>query len=271
MLGAHHVRRSAAPLLVAVACGLALTGCGRSSPAAAASRTPGRTYTLLQMNLCLSGVAGCYGRVRYPKGILNVVARIRALHPDAVTLNEACRGDIQEISRRTGYHMRYSVVIYGGAPLPCIHPGDRGVFGDALLTRAPIVGSQTEPFAAQRSKEQRRWLCARTTVGVEVCTAHLASPSPVEVAANAPQCAELGALLRHRGAGRTLIFGGDVNRHTSCAPAGFWSTSDSSGHQDPGSQQAYGTGALSSPTVQVTSTRFTDHDVLVVRAHLARK
>jgi endonuclease/exonuclease/phosphatase family metal-dependent hydrolase len=265
---ARHLRTSATPLLVVIACGLALTACDGSTSASAAP-PPGRTYTLLQMNLCLSGIAGCYQRVRYPKGILNVVARIRALHPDAVTLNEACRGDIQEIARRTGYHMRYSIVKYGAGPLRCIDPGDRGVFGDALLTRAPIVGSQTEPFASQRSKEQRRWLCARTRVGVQVCTAHLASPASVEAAANAPQCAELGQILRHRAGGRPLIFGGDVNRVASCAPAGFWTRDDIAGHEDAGSQQVYGTPQLTSPTPQVTETSYTDHDVLVVRARLA--
>lgn len=65
------------------------------------------------------------------------------------------------------------------------------------------------------------WLCVSTRVGVDVCTAHLASPETEEAAANGPQCAELRALLAHRATDRTVIFGGDVNRRVSCAPHGF--------------------------------------------------
>ena len=71
----------------------------------------------MQMNLCLSGFAGCYGKVAYPAGVDEAVARIREAHPDAVTLNEACRGDVARIARRTGYHLRFSTVTASGEPL----------------------------------------------------------------------------------------------------------------------------------------------------------
>ncbi len=70
----------------------------------------GATYTLMQMNLCLSGLAGCYAKVEYPTGVQDAVVRIREARPDAVTFNEACRGDIVLIARQTGYHMRFSTV-----------------------------------------------------------------------------------------------------------------------------------------------------------------
>ena len=265
---------SAAPPLAAVGCGLVLllTGCsGSSGTAATAAAHPpaGSTYTLMQMNLCLSGLAGCYRKVAYPAVLDEAVARIRDAHPDAVTFNEACRGDVGQIARRTGYHLRFSTVIYHGKLLPCIKPGGRGIFGDAVLTKAAIEHSESHPFAAQAGPERREWLCVSTRVGIDVCTTHLASPEPDEVAANQPQCAELGALLGRRAAGRTVIFGGDVNRLSSCAPHGFWTRTDSSAHQDPGSQHVYGTGALRSPSVRVVPAIHTDHDVLLVRAHLA--
>ena len=68
------------------------------------------TYTLLQMNLCLSGFAGCYRKVAYPAGVDEAVARILDARPDAVTLNETCRRDVARIARRTGYHLRFSKV-----------------------------------------------------------------------------------------------------------------------------------------------------------------
>jgi endonuclease/exonuclease/phosphatase family metal-dependent hydrolase len=262
-----------APLLAAVGCALvlALTGCSRSSgtaAAAAASAPAGSTYTLMQMNLCLSGLAGCYAKVHYPAGVEEALARIRDSRPDAVTLNEACRGDIALIARRIGYHLRFSRVIYHRKPLPCIHPHGRGLFGDAVLTKSAVESADGQAFAAQAGPERRQWLCVSTRVGVEVCTAHLASRDADEVAANDPQCAALTALLRRRAASGTIIFGGDVNRRPSCAPHSFWTRTDSSAHQDPGDQHVYGTGALRLPAARVVPTTHTDHDILLVRAHL---
>ena len=77
-------------------------------------------------------------------------------------------------------------------------------------------------------------------------------------------------LLARRAAGRTVIFGGDVNRRSSCAPEGFWTRTDGSAEQDPGDQHVYGTRALRSPSAEVVPARHTDHDVLLVRAHLSR-
>jgi endonuclease/exonuclease/phosphatase family metal-dependent hydrolase len=225
----------------------------------------------MQMNLCLSGLAGCYAKVEYPAVVDEAVVRIRAAHPDAVTLNEACSGDVAQIARRTGYQLRFSEVIYYGKLLPCVKPGGRGLFGDAVLVRAAITSSENRPFEAQAGPEQRRWLCVSTRVGVDVCTSHLASPDIDEVAANNPQCAELRVLLARRAASRTVIFGGDVNRRRSCAPRGFWTRTDEFAHQDPGSQQVYGTAALRSPSARVVAAVHTDHDVLLVGAHLTTR
>jgi endonuclease/exonuclease/phosphatase family metal-dependent hydrolase len=224
----------------------------------------------MQMNLCLSGLAGCYARVKYPAGIEEAVTRIREAHPDAVTINEACGGDVARIARRAGYHVRFSSVIYYGKPLSCIRPGGRGLFGDAVLTRAAIERTDSRAFQAQAGPEQRQWLCVSTRAGVDVCTAHLASHEPIEVAANAPQCAELTALLARRASARAVIFGGDVNRLPSCAPQGFWTRTDKSAHQDPGSQQVYGAGALRSPSARIEPATHTDHDILLVSARLSR-
>jgi hypothetical protein len=265
-------RRSGRPLLAATAgCtfALVLAGCSRSSGKAAP--LPSRaaaTYTLMQMNLCLSGIASCYRKVDYPAGVEEAIVSIRKAHPEAVTVSEACGGDVARIARRTGYHLRFSRVIYDGRPLPCVRPGGRGLFGDAVLTAAGIESGASRAFEAQAGPERRRWLCVSTRVGVEVCTAQLASHEIVEAAANGPQCAELRAVLAHRAADRTVIFGGDVNRLSSCAPHGFWIRTDRSATQDPGSQQVYGSEALGPPSVEVVPAVHTDHDFLLVSAHL---
>jgi endonuclease/exonuclease/phosphatase family metal-dependent hydrolase len=272
-------------LLAAVACALvlALSGCNESSGTSGSlarepSTSTGKpaavppagssTYTLMQMNLCLSGLAGCYGKAAYPAVVEEAVARIREAHPDAVTFNEACRSDIARIGRRTGYHLRFSRVIYRGERLRCVRPGDRGLFGEAVLTEAAIERTVSQDFEAQAGIERRRWLCVTTRVDVDVCTAHLNTRSTIEVAGNDAQCVELAALLARRATARTVIFGGDVNRRHSCAPAGVWTRTDRSAEQAPGLQHVYGSGALRSPSAEVVPATHSDHDVLLVRAHL---
>ena len=131
---------------------LALAGCGGSP-----ERDPG--YALMQMNLCLSGLAGCYGKTAYPAVVEEAMARIRQARPDAVTINEACQGDVALIARRTGYHARFSKVPYRGELLQCVRPGGRGLFGDAVLTKAAIERTSNKDFKAQAGLERRRWLC----------------------------------------------------------------------------------------------------------------
>jgi endonuclease/exonuclease/phosphatase family metal-dependent hydrolase len=245
-------------LLAAAALAVVLSGCGGSAAAS------GRGYTLLQMNLCLSGLAPCYDRAVVDEA----VGRIRQARPDAVTFNEACAGDVARIARATGYHLRFSRVCYRGVRLPCIHPGGRGLFGDAVLTRAAVVGTEQHAFKAQAGIERRRWLCVTTRGGVDVCTAHLNGRTPAELAGNDAQCTELAALLARRA---RVIFAGDVNRRSPCAPAGLWVRTDASARQAPGLQQAYGSAAFTSPTVQVLPAAHTDHDALLVRARLARR
>src|SRR3954468_11431984 len=225
----------AAPLLAAAGCVfvVALAGCGGDSEASGsrageplAPAGTAATYTLLQMNLCLSGFGGCNGKSTYPAVVDEAVARIRDARPDAVTLSETCRGDAERSARRTGYRMRFSRVIYAGAQLPCVRPGGRGLFGDAVLTKAAIERADNHDFTGQAGPERRRWLCVATRGGVDVCTAHLNTLSGVEAAGNEAQCAELRSLVARRAAAGTVIFGGDVNRRRSCAPDGVWTRTD---------------------------------------------
>jgi hypothetical protein len=259
---------------MAVACAVivAVTACGESSDTRAGAPAPtGSTYALMQMNLCLSGLGACYRDVAYPAVVKEAVARIRQAHPDAITFNEACGGDVSRIARRTGYHVRFSPVIYLGKPLPCTDPGGRELFGDAVLTKAAVERTESRPFQAQAVIERREWLCVTISTDIDVCTAHLATRSGDEVAANDAQCGELRALLSRRTLARTVIFGGDLNRRSSCAPAGFWIRTDGSAEQDPGLQQVYGTGALHSPSAEVIPAAHTDHDILLVRARLTTR
>jgi len=230
------------------------------------SGSPASIFTLVQMNLCLSGLAGCFDAAGYPDIIDETVLRIRTAEPDAVTVNEACRLDAVEIGRRTGYRVRFVPVRYADALLPCVDPGGRGLFGLAVLTKRPVVSSESAVFRAQAELEERRWMCVSTVDGVDVCTAHLEAPDSRDAAAaNEGQCAELGRVLADRGS-RSMLFGGDLNRRGSCAPVGAWNRTDAASDRLPGVQHVYGSPAFDDPVAQVVAWPFSDHDLLVVSA-----
>ncbi|WP_190038434.1 endonuclease/exonuclease/phosphatase family protein [Streptomyces fructofermentans] len=228
-----------------------------------AARKP---FSLLQMNLCLSGYAGCYAKTQYPMILDETVSRIEANHARAVTLNEACSEDVTEIAKRTGYHARFATVIYKGAPLACKTPEGRGFFGNAVLTKDRIRSSEDAPFSVFSGVEQRRWLCVTTVRGTDVCTSHLSTDGEGADSTNSVQCAELARVLADRG--RPTVFAGDVNRRSSCAPKGFWTATDAAAVQSPGIQHAYGN--LATPTVEIEPTTYTDHDAMVIRTRARR-
>lgn len=212
-----------------------------ASPVEAAPPERGRApYSLLQMNLCLSGLAGCYAGTEYPRVVDEAIERIEANDVNAVTLNEACSGDVERIAEETGYAVRFATVLYRGAPLPCRNPDGRGVFGNAVLTKEAIKTSTDRPFAVFNGVEQRRWLCATTARGVSVCTAHLSTSGADQGAVNQAQCDELSGVLGSYAATGPTLFGGDVNRYGSCAPGGAWTLTDAAAEQAPGIQHVYG-------------------------------
>ena len=224
------------------------------------------------MNLCLSGQAACYPRTAYPAVVDEAVDQVLRQDAEAVTLNEACRGDAAEIARRTGYRMRFAAVLVRGAPLPCVDPGRRGVFGLAALTRARIRDAQDQPFATHAGLEERRWLCVTTAGALNVCTAHLGTPGAVGASrANDAECAELRAVLARYDAAGATVFGGDVNRRSPCAPSDMWVTDDTAATQTAGIQHIYGSRSLPDPVVGVVTATHTDHDFLLVSTGLDRR
>lgn len=242
-----------------------------SSTATAVERRPGPPYTLLQMNLCLSGLAGCYGGTEYPKVVEEAIDQVIDTDPNAVSLNEACSGDVERIAAETGYDMRFATVIYRGQPLPCTRPGGRGVFGNAVLTNETIKTSTDQAFAAQSGVEERRWICATTARSITVCSTHLSTRgSDAARAANDAQCAELRTVLATNDSHRPTIFAGDVNRQDSCAPATMWTLTDADAEQAPGIQHSYGSSEdFLTPVAEIAPATYTDHDFLVARARVA--
>jgi endonuclease/exonuclease/phosphatase family metal-dependent hydrolase len=260
-------RRALVTILVVVALCAFAAATAMVSGRPSSDETRETTFRLLQANLCLSGHSGCYEPDTYPSVLDEAAARIRDLDPDAVTVNEACRDDAGELADRTGYTLTFAVVDYGGGPLPCIQPGGRGVFGIAVLTRDMVRTSHDGPFATQADPEERRWLCATTPREVTVCTAHLSTRSSAyERSANDAACRELRRVLAGYQAAGTTVFGGDLNRHDSCAPAAMWAVRDNAAAQSPGVQHIYGSRTLGRPSVSVAAATYTDHDFLIATA-----
>ncbi|NHC45086.1 endonuclease/exonuclease/phosphatase family protein [Motilibacter aurantiacus] len=264
-------------LLLALVLAVPQSAANAATPARADAATPSVTpYSLLQMNLCLSGLAGCFGRTQYPKVVDEAIEKVRSAQPDVVTLNEACSGDVERIARETGMDFRFSTVIYNRAQLPCRNPGDRGVFGNGVLTKKAITAVEDRAYTAQLGAEERRYVCVTTEDGIRVCATHLAvGGNAANAANNTAQCAELAAVLAAGAPASPLgiaptILSGDVNRQGSCASPGYWTERDSAATQQVGIQHTYGTAArLLLPVSTVIPMVYTDHDALLTRALFA--
>jgi endonuclease/exonuclease/phosphatase family metal-dependent hydrolase len=222
------------------------------------------------MNLCLSGLGECYAGTRYPKVVDDAIGQIGALQADAVTVNEACSGDAERIAAEAGYHLRFATVIYDGAPLPCRNPDGRGVFGIAVLTKDQIRTSAGRAYATQAGLEDRRWECATTVRDVTVCASHLGTRgSRAARAANEAQCRELERVLAGYAAAGPTVFGGDVNRRSSCAAPGMATLTDAAAARLGGIQHIYVSAQFRSPEAAVIPAAHTDHDFLAAHARLA--
>lgn len=241
----------------------------QSDPGAERGAETGR-YSVLQMNVCLSGLAGCYDPATYRADVDAAVRTILVEDSEWVSLNEACSGDAADIARRTGYHVRFTPVDYGGAPLRCVRPGGRGLFGNAVLAEAPIVSARDGVYDAQSGLEERRWICATDARDVTACSTHLSTrDGPAGVRANDAQCAEVAALLAELAEQRPTILAGDLNRLQACAPDGFRAASDDEATQVPGIQHVYATSAFAPLRSTVVPATTTDHDYLRVSLRFA--
>ncbi|WP_326615371.1 hypothetical protein OG949_41410 (plasmid) [Streptomyces scopuliridis] len=90
-----HARRT----LGAVVATTALIATPGPANAASARAAVSVDFSILQMNLCNSGKAGCYEDGR---SIDEGIIRIRRTSPTVVTLNEVCRNDVARMAKETG-------------------------------------------------------------------------------------------------------------------------------------------------------------------------
>lgn len=192
-------------------------------PNAAPPPPPDPSVRILQLNLCGSGIAGCYtGR-----STAAAAAAIRAEQPDLVTLNEVCHEDVAALGQALGTAASaFQPARNGrnGEPYRCRNGQQYGV---GVISRWPGSPARGGIYPAQDADdpEERAWLCMDVAAGppLALCTTHLAYTKRAVAGA---QCRHLFdtviAAIR-----APVVMGGDLNLGpgtspdlVSCIPAG---------------------------------------------------
>ncbi|ALE85825.1 endonuclease/exonuclease/phosphatase family protein [Pseudonocardia sp. HH130629-09] len=232
------------------------------------------TVTVIQMNLCNSGIAGCWTG----QAVAAAAEVLRREVPDAVTLNEVCRADVAELERvlagstpgaASSSSFQPARDRDTGSPYRCAN-GDE--YGIGVVSRAPstVASAGIHPVQDPRDPEERAWLCLDTaTAGgpVGVCTSHLAY---TDRAVTRAQCAHLFGIvvagLRARDDAGPVVVGADLNLGSAgdpdlaaCVPEGSVPAADD------GVQHVVVTPAASAADARVIDLRrTTDHPALLV-------
>jgi endonuclease/exonuclease/phosphatase family metal-dependent hydrolase len=202
------------------------------------------TFRVLQMNLCDSGIAGCYtGR-----SVAEAAAVIRAQRPDIVTLNEVCRDDVSVLEHTLSNAEHGSVVTRAfqaaldqrtGDPVRC-HNGQQYGIGLLAGVRPPHRGFVTlggrYPAQDPADTEKRVWLCVHAIAHFYACTTHLSSTSPAVAISECRYLMDTAIpTVRTQNQQDPLILGADLNltddqspNAQSCMPPGFVRVDDGS-------------------------------------------
>jgi len=252
-------------------------------------------FGVLQMNLCNSGIAGCFTGRASAKATQTVLDRVPAL----VTINEACESDVTEhllpamlaLYPNEWVFWTFAPAAHRGSREPVLcTPGaggkQRGRFGNGavgrLLTQAPprftfegglFPDDRPQPGELQdrAHAELRSWVCADANRIYRACTTHLDNPSatgagtPEQTRVASNQCRFLATSVQ---ADLPTVFLGDLNlggdpaaRYSvdGCAPRG-WTRKDDGSVQHVLASNEFGAVAIEVMSMGGT----TDHPALLV-------
>ena len=222
----HPRRTTGIVLAVLLVCGLV------TPPATAAT-----AFKVLQLNLCNSGVAGCYQGGR---AVDEAVTMIQRRVPDVVSVNEVCLSDLTRLTAAVGATAEHQFAFARreptGANIECTD--GRGAFGNAIIVKEGIRSSGHGTYTAQDSgTEVRAWACSLSEVrGFTACTTHLSTTATTALA----QCRELvpATVLSHDPTGsattRHVVLGdlnlryspGSATSAQNCVPSGWFRKGD---------------------------------------------
>ena len=253
-----------------------LSAAAQAAPVARApGGRPGRgAVSVLQMNLCNSGMAGCY---RGGRAVPEAAAVIAATHPDAVTLDEICRHDLTPLAAAMRQAFPGDIPYWQFQPVhdrddslsSCVD-GDQ--YGIGIIVHLPagspaaVTRGGEYPGQDGHHGERRVWECLYA-VGSYLCATHLSAFDRDRALA---QCrylmntaipdtrARLGGYL-------PTMVGGDLNltdrgspNTGDCTPAGWLNTSDD------GVQHVLATGDHTVVSIRRLAMTYTDHPALLV-------
>ena len=253
--------RLSATVVGCLVAGLLVTGATTPVPGGDATR-------VLQLNLCNSGLAGCFtGRA-----VDRAAAVIRSEEPDVVTLNEVCEGDVPVLERALADSGRGGAALSAfraagdrrtGGAVRC-HNGRQYGIGIVARLRAPAAGPAgirrpsvgSSRCRTSASRKQRAWLCLKSEgTAFAACTTHLANSSPAVARAQCGYLLRWAVPVAHLGTA-AVVLGGDLNLRfggvadgESCIPA------DSTRVDDGGVQNVVTTSAFA-----IAARRFVDMD-----------
>lgn len=242
-------------LWLLAACG-GTTSTGTPNTGATSTRT---TITVLQLNICHGGMAGCY---RGDAVLAKAVEVIRSSKPQVLSVNEACSGDVDRLRPAMGPARALFVAArdLDGTPTLC-RDGDQQ-YGNIIMVADGFAGTTEETGtydaqyrAADGHRELRSWACL-PAAGLSACTTHLSSDNAPTALA---QCQDL--MSRAAGYPRPAVVVGDFNLKDQgspsmrdCDPTGF------SRQGDGDVQHLYASDDLSfAQTTSIDMTGTTDH------------
>jgi hypothetical protein len=164
------------------------------------------TVQVLQLNICHSGIAGCFTGDRV---LAKAVSLISATRPEVLSVNEACSSDVEPLRAAMGpAHALFAAAQHrDGTPVLCRN-GER--FGNIIMVVDGLSGSreQSGRYGTQQgNNEERVWAClpgGRLTA----CTTHLADRNANVALA---QCQDLMNRAAGYAAKTPTIVAGDLN------------------------------------------------------------
>ena len=204
---------------------LALSGLAAAPVASAAT-----TVKVLQLNICHSGVAGCYTGDAVMTKAVSVISSAK---PQVLSVNEACAGDVDRLRAAMGAaHVRFAAAQRpDGSAVTCNNGQQYGniiMVADALAGGAGVSGRYT---AQDGSNEMRVWACLPAGA-LSACTTHLSARSGTTALA---QCKELMARAVGYAATAPVVVSGDMNLRyggspnvQDCNRSGFYRKGDGS-------------------------------------------
>lgn len=211
-----------------------------------AALPPDYPFWNLQLNLCNSGIAGCFEDGRSVPEAAGVIAE---WFPDVVTLNEVCASDVDGplldamAAAWPGDWVFYVFMpawnVAANGPYQCT--AGRGAYGNAVIGHVlaedwagmvPDGGIFQWQDAA--TNEWRSWACANAVGNYYACATHLAAGNG---AAAMLQCEDLLSSIVPAqwaaGGYRPTVVGGDFNLHYNgspniqdCVPGGWYRKGD---------------------------------------------